>query len=345
MRHLTAAAAVAVAVAVLLGGSAAADEGSPPPVPPGLGIRLLDAPGTARDDPRAAAYVVDHLRPGASITRHVLVTNGTAGSVDVDLYAGAARVTAGGFEVLEGRARNDLTGWTTVSPATATLPPGGSTRVTVTVAVPATATGGERYAAILAQTRPAAAASGNVAVSSRVGVRVYLSVGGAAEPVSAFTVSTLTAVRATDGTPAVLARVTNTGQRALDLTGSLALDGGPGGLAAGPFPVAALRTLGIGDTGEMGVPVDRTVPPGPWHAVMTVRSGTLEQRVEATLSFPAAPGGSAAPVAARRVPLTRDRSVVAPLAAALLLAVAALLGLVWWRARRASRPAVSRSGR
>src|SRR5688572_30162225 len=36
-----------------------------------IGIRLVDAPVTARDDPRAQIYIVDHLAPGTVITRRI----------------------------------------------------------------------------------------------------------------------------------------------------------------------------------------------------------------------------------------------------------------------------------
>ena len=57
--------------------------------------------------------------------------------------------------------------------------------------------------------------------------------GGA--PLSDFTIDSLTAERAPDGRPMILAMVHNTGQRALDMDGTLQLLDGPGGLSAGPF--------------------------------------------------------------------------------------------------------------
>ena len=41
----------------------------------GIGLRLVDAPATARDDPRAQVYIVDHLAPGTVIHRRIEVSN------------------------------------------------------------------------------------------------------------------------------------------------------------------------------------------------------------------------------------------------------------------------------
>ena len=45
--------------------------------PAGIGIKLLEAPTNRRDDPRARAYIVDHLVPGSVIKRRVQVENNT----------------------------------------------------------------------------------------------------------------------------------------------------------------------------------------------------------------------------------------------------------------------------
>jgi hypothetical protein len=67
-------------------------------------------------------------------------------------------------------------------------------------------------------------------------IRLYLSVGPGGAPAANFTIDSLTAKRTPDGHPTVLARVHNTGGRALDMNGTLRLVDGPGALDAGPYP-------------------------------------------------------------------------------------------------------------
>lgn len=296
-----------------------------------LGIRLLEAPVERQGDPRAQLYVVDHVAPGTVLTRSFEVSN-DGRAAEIDLYAAAAKAAAGGWDVGEGQAPNELTEWMTVTPARVTLSAGQRTRATVEIRVPDDAAEGERYAAVLAE-RPGRPQPGSqVTLNARVGIRVYLSVGAGGEPASDFEVSTLTPQRLADGTPAVTAQVTNTGGRALDLSGELELVGGPGGLRAGPFPVA-VRTLGIDATGDVSVSLDGALPAGPWQARMVLRSGRLEKAVEATITFPEA--GVAPPVEAAPVPLAQDPNVVIPVAVGLL--VLAALMLLWLLLRRRRR--------
>src|SRR5437762_204087 len=77
---------------------------------------------------------------------------------------------------------------------------------------------------------------GGITQVSRVGIRLYISVGAGGPPAAAFTIDTLTAQRSADGAPTVVAAVQNTGGRALDMNGSMELRNGPGGLSAGPYP-------------------------------------------------------------------------------------------------------------
>jgi hypothetical protein len=149
---------------------------------------------------------------------------------------------------------------------------------------------------------------------------MYLSVGDGGEPASDFTIDSLQASRSADDTPVVLARVHNTGGRALDISGSLNLDNGPGGLRAGPFEAKLGTTLGIGQSEPVTVPLDKQVPDGPWDAKITLRSGLIERSAQATISFPAHGPRSAPPVAAR--PLSTGRKT---LAALLMLVIASSL--------------------
>lgn len=287
---------LAVAALVTALGPAVAQDATG--VPPGIGIRLVDAPVDRRDDPRARLYVIDHLNPGASITRTIEVSNGTDEPVRLLTYAAAAELVDGTFKVVEGRSRNELTGWTKVVPSEIDLAVGERRQAKVTITVPADASPGERYAVALAELPAKAASPGSVSVASRVGVRLYISVGPGGEPASDFEVDTLTARREPDGTPVVSAQVHNTGGRALDMSGELRLTEGPGSLSAGPFPAELGTSLAIGARAPVEIALDKQLPAGPWKATLTLRSGLLERTVVGTIRFPE-PGETSAPVKPR----------------------------------------------
>jgi hypothetical protein len=122
----------------------------------------------------------------------------------------------------------------------------------------------------------------------------------------------------------VRAKVTNTGRRAIDLSGSLQLTDGPGSLSAGPFPVQVGTTLAPGEAAPATVRLDRSLPNGPWKATVTVTSGDVTRKAQATITFPSHPGTSAKPVVAESV--KRQRRVLIPIA--LVLVVLLLLAIV-----------------
>lgn len=250
----------------------------------GIGIRLLEAPQARRDDPRARSYIVDHVPPGAKIQRRVEVSNGTSQPADIRIYPGGATLQGGEFMPLPASDADEITAWTSVSPAQVELGPGRATPATVTIAVPADAAPGERYGAIWAEV--SSGNSGGVTQVSRVGVRIYLSVASGNEPASDFAIEQLTAQRDEEGTPRVVAQVRNTGGRALDLTGELRLAEGPGGLSGGPFTVDTGVTVAIGETAPVWVTLDDQLPDGPWQATLTLRSGALERSTSAEIIFP-----------------------------------------------------------
>ena len=317
-----------VALGLLLGTAGALAE-SPPP--PGLGVRLLDAPSNRADDPRARVYVVDQVKPGAVFTRHVEVSNGDPTPMDVVVYPAAASISGGGFDIAAHGAPGEVPRWTTVEPTRLHLAPGQRTPVTVTFRVPSDAPQGEVYGAVVAE-RPAQRTDKGVAVALRAAIRVYLSVGPGGEPRSDFSVDTLTAARDEAGRPVVLAQVHNTGGRALDMSGTLRLSKGPGGLSAGPFPATLGTTLGIGQSGPVAVPLDKALPDGPWLATLDLRSGLLERKVEGTLTFPDKPATEGPPVTPRELPLYEKRSVVVPVAATLIGVVGLALLVLGWGA-------------
>ena len=314
------AAALAAILFVYAGVAIAQPEGH-------VGIRLMEAPADRADDPRAQSFIIDHVAPGVSFSRRIEVVNTTDSTLDVELYPGAADITDAGWTPAPGSAENQLTEWIDVDPSRVSIPPGGGSTATVTVSIPESAGSGERYAVVWAQ--PPAGGQ-EVEVVNRVGIRVYLSVGEGREPPSSFEISNLTARRTDDGVPLVSAEVSNTGERALDLTGELTLLDGPAGLSAGPFATDGATTLAPDSTGEMGVLLDPELPAGPWLARMVARSGNLEKAVEGTITFPDGAGESAQPVAAEDVPLHQDRGFLVPLAGGLTLVTLIALGLFWF---------------
>lgn len=338
--RLAAALACLVAVAPAAAGGVATAASPAPRVgkcAPGLGIGLAEVPRGSRD-PRAQTYVIDHVAPGTTFTRKVQVCNGTSAALRIALYPGAAVVRGGSFTVLEGRPRTELVDWMTVEPDAVQLASGARAIATVTFRVPRDAEPGERYGVVLAEL-PAASRGDGVKVASRVGVRVYLDVRTGDAARSDFVVERLQALRRGDGRPLVRAQVRNTGARALDMRGELVLADGPGGLRAGPFPATVGTTLAPGDVAPVEVLLDPAVRGGPWRAVVTMRSGLLERRAEAQLTFPEAAGAAGPEVAAEEVPLGKDRGVLIPLALGLIVALVLALLLLARRARRAAAAA------
>jgi hypothetical protein len=122
--------------------------------PGSVGVRLLDVPANAVTNPRARAYIVDNLAPGTTIHRRIEVSNTTTSAQQVAVYPAAAAITNGSFVGAAARTANDLSTWTTVSRPTLDVPAGATAVDTVTVAIPSTASPGERYAAVWASVAP-----------------------------------------------------------------------------------------------------------------------------------------------------------------------------------------------
>lgn len=310
------------------------------PVEGSVTVRLLEAPADRRDDPRAQIYVVDHLNPGDRIDRRFEVSNGSDRDLTLDLYAGAAEVVDGDFVALDDRAENELTSWVTIDPPEVTLAGGESAEASLRIEVPPDAADGERYAVAWVE-MPEHDAGGGVSLINRVGLRIYLSVGEGEEPASDFEISALTAARLEDGSPVVEATVENTGGRALDMSGELALANGPGGISAGPFEATLGTTLGVGQVAPVQVVLDPEIPHGPWDARLVLRSGPTEREAGATITFPDSAGASGAPMAVEGEPGRGGGSenALKLLALALLLLVLLALFLVWRRRREDEEPA------
>lgn len=295
----------------------------------GIGIRLVDAPVATRDNPRARVYIIDHVAPGTLIERRVEVSNDSGKAAQMEVYSAAADIQSGSFVGLEGDTPNELSTWTTVDAPKLELADRAEKMVDVTIDVPADAAPGEQYAVIWAQTSSGSKDDSGVTQVSRVGIRVYLSVGPGGEPASDFTIESLTSARSDSGTPVVLAEIHNTGGRALDLSGTLKLTNGPGGLSAGPFPVSLGTTLGVAESEPITIELDKELPNGPWKAQVKVTSGLLTETAQATLTFPDA--GTGETVAADSAGLGLWWLVGG---SALGVGLAVLLGWLWTRRRR-----------
>ncbi|HUX69954.1 MAG TPA: hypothetical protein VMV41_05550 [Cellulomonadaceae bacterium] len=317
-------AALFVAPAVPAGVSTARAADSTPDG--SIGLRLLDVPGSAVGDPRAQLYVVDHLAPGATIQRRIEVASSSDTTTHVELYAAGATIVNGTFLGAEGRAPNELSSWTSVDPGASDVPADGDVTATVTIAVPPDAAPGERYGVVWAEVRSARDTSSGVTQVSRVGIRLYLSVGPGGPPAAEFTLDSLTALRSASGRPVVRASVHNTGGRALDMSGTLQLSDGQGGLSAGPFSADLGTTVAIGATENVTILLDPLVPAGPWVAEITLHSGLLEHTAHATITFPdsGAASATATPTTQARWPAL----AIAGLAILLLGAAAAILVLL-----------------
>jgi hypothetical protein len=249
-----------------------------------IGVRLVDPPSSR--GPLARLYVVDLLAPGTSIRRRIEISNTTDTTAAVAVYPAAAGLRRGTFGFAAGHARNDLSSWTSVSRRVLRLAPGTKAFETITIDVPKDATRGEHYAVIWAETSTPAPARGGLTLVNRVGVRMYVSVGPGGALLGAFTISSLGAKRSAAGLPYVTARVLNSGRRTLDLSGSLRLSRGPGGLRAGPFPVKLTAAVAPGKSEPLKVRLARSLPRGPWHAELRLRSGALQRVATGTLTFP-----------------------------------------------------------
>ena len=152
---------------------------------------------------------------------------------------------------------------------------------------------GEQYGVIWAEHDTKG--SGNVALVSRVGIRLYLSIGPGGAPASNFTLGVPTARRAANGSPVVSLPIDNTGGRALDLHGTLALAGGPGGLQDGPFPAATVVTIAPGQSNHETFVLSRALPTGPWQGKFTVVSGLLTKTETVTAAIARGARGAAPP--------------------------------------------------
>ncbi|WP_326562209.1 hypothetical protein [Micromonospora sp. NBC_01796] len=314
-----------------LGLPARASAAEPDPDLGSIGIQLLEGPADRREDPRARRYIVDHLPPGTVVKRQMLVANKTDKRQEIELYPAAATVADARFQFGEGRTPNELSSWISLDRKKVELEPGDEARFRATITVPPAAPKGERYAVIWASIASEANPDANVNKIHRVGVRTYLDIGIGGEPPSSFEIGDLVPARDTLGVPSVRIAVKNTGERALDLTGSVTLSDGPAGMQAGPFDVVEGTTLAPGESGTVLATLPAEIPNGPWQIDVNLESGQVKESLSARITFPD-PGRVGKPSS----PLSRFDSPWVLAAASLvgLILIAVLVLLIRRRSRR-----------
>jgi len=298
-RALAAAALAAAALAVAAGPAAAgpARQAVHAPARGSIGIRLVTVPVSERADPRARLYIIDRLKPGAVIRRRIQVLSTSASAARLSIYAAAAAIGHGQFLFAPGQQQNLMTTWVHLSRPVLRLAAGHSAQVTVAIRVPRNAPPGEQYGVIWAADRGANPGHANISLVSRVGVRIYLSVGPGNPPASNFTITAPATSRGARGRAIVTVRARNTGGRAVDITGTLTLTGGPGGLQAGPILLASDATLAPGQSAPVTFALSPAIPPGPWRALVTLRSGLIVRTEQSTIDFSArAPSTAGFPI-------------------------------------------------
>ena len=161
-----------IALCVLASNSARGDE----PVDSGsIGIRIAQIPSAVATDPFARVYIINRVQPSTVVSQRIEVFNTSKTELMVSLYPGAATFEAGKFVALNGRAVNDLTKWTKISPNEIAVKPGGEVGVTMTITTPANAPSIQQFGVIWAEVRGALDTSGITSVS-RVGIRMYVPV-------------------------------------------------------------------------------------------------------------------------------------------------------------------------
>jgi hypothetical protein len=251
----------------------------------GIGIRIVDVPpAAARNDPLALSYIVNRLAPGRSVRRRIEVSNSTASTAAVAVYSAAAGLHQGEFVFGPRHGKNELSSWTSVSREVVRLQSGTKAFETVTIRVPKDASSGERYAVIWAEV--STSGSGGVKLANRVGIRMYVSIGPGGAPPSNFVIGKLSARRSASGQPLVVARIHNSGQRTIAITGNLTLSNGPGGVRAGPFPVRLALPLAPRSSRSVTVRFDKRLPLGPWRAQIRLKGRSIERVAVATITFP-----------------------------------------------------------
>jgi hypothetical protein len=279
-------AALALLVGSLLApASALAAQARTPIGVTGIGVKLIDPPVSSLTNPLARVYITGAVAAGDRMVAKVEVSNTTVRPQTISVYTAGARLQGRSFSFSDGRAQNELSRWTKIDRSRLRLAAGTATIVTVAVAVPRNATTGERYAVVWAAVR----AHGRTSVDlvNRVGVRMYVAIGGA--PAARYSISRPKVSRSAGGAPRIRATIHNTGTGTIAISGALTLTRGPGGMRIGPIPVTIARPLGPGSSRRVTLQLTDQLPRGPWHLELALASGSTTRQVRAIVKFPAMP--------------------------------------------------------
>jgi hypothetical protein len=282
-----------------------------------IGIKLVQLTGSNASNIRAEEYIVGRLAPGAVLRREVQVSNLGSAPAELTLYPAAGSIARGTFQFAAGHTQDDMTTWISLSRSALTLAAHTTASLTATVSVPKNAPSGEQYGVIWAQ--EVSKGTGNVTLVSRVGIRLYLSIGLGGAAAAGFVLGTPDSGRTSAGIAFVRVPVHNTGGTAVDVRGTLQLSGGPGGVSAGPFPAETVDTLASGQSYPDTFTLSKSLPDGPWQASFSMVSGLITKTEKVTLNFNGAPATAAHTSKFPLVP------VAAAVAALILLALAATL--------------------
>ena len=270
--------------------AASAFAGEPPASRPGMqrfGVRLVDVPVSAAHNPRALRYIIDYLAPGQAIHRRILILNEESRTAHFTVYPDAARIGHGLFTGDAGETRSELTRWITLKHGSLTLRPHTSALDMVTIRVPRAATRGEHYGVLWAQqvARGRSAHGLRIAEVARVGIRIYLAVGRGGAPPTRFVITSLTGHWSTGGQPLLVARVRNTGGRAIDLSGQARLTARPRGHHRRRVPGTADHYARTWAVSGHDLRPGQGAAPGPWLVRITLASGFTTRTTQATIQL------------------------------------------------------------
>jgi hypothetical protein len=316
---------LAATISAMAVGPAAASVAAHPPKLGSIGIRLMNAPVSERADPRARLYIIDHLAPGTTVYRKIQVANMSASAVHLSVYTAAATIAHGQFLFAPGQKQNLMTTWVHLNGPVLRLPAGRRAQEIVTIRVPRNAPPGEQYGVIWAADRGLDPAHRNISLVSRVGIRIYLSVGPGNPPASNFTMTPPNTSRGAGGRALVTVQTHNTGGRALDISGTLSLTDGPGGLRAGPFLLTTEATIAPGQSAPVAFALGASIPNGPWHALIRLQSGLVVRAEHSTINFGTGAAGKT------------GFPVVPAAGAALLVLIIIAVMIIWTRRREGHR--------
>ena len=248
--------------------------------PQTFGIRLVGVL------PSEQGSITAFLHPGMTIRRRLKIENHESRTATFTVYPAAAHLSHGKFLTDPGAARSELTTWIRVAKPAVRLRPGKSTTDLITIKVPHIATIGEHYGVIWVQQAEQAHRGKKVHVAevTRVGMSMFLTIGRGGVPPTKFVIGIIRGHDSTNRTW-LTALVRNTGQRAVELSGSVSLTDGPGGTTAGPFRELQVVVLAPGQIAPVLFVPPRGLPAGQWLAKIKLVSGFTTETASAPVKL------------------------------------------------------------